>query len=155
MIAAALIKRSQNDIAGTRFAAAFAWLASTDLAALEPGRYDIAGDDVFANVMATTTVAASEKSYEAHRAYADIHCVIEGEERIGIAPIGACAALQEFDEDADFCLYSYPDADASWVVLRAGEFCMTPPADAHKPACCGTAGPAPLRKVCVKVRVQP
>ena len=153
MITAALSDRFQNDISGERFAKAFAWLASTDLAALEPGRNEIDGDDIFANVMATTTSAPAEKNYEAHRAYADIHCVIAGEERIGIAPVAACDALQDFDEAGDFSLYTYPDEDATWVVLRPGDFCVTPPADAHKPACCGPAGPAELRKVCVKVRM--
>ena len=153
MISAALSNLSQNSIAGERFAAAFAWLAKTDLASLEPGLHEICGNDVFANVMATTTMAPADKSYEAHRAYADIHVVIEGEERIGIAPVCACDALQDFDEAADFCLYSYPDANASWAVLHEGDFCVTPPSDAHKPACCGAAGPAPLRKICVKVRV--
>ena len=97
MITAALSDRFQNDISGERFAKAFAWLASTDLAALEPGRNEIDGDDIFANVMTITSSAASEKNYEAHRAYADIHCVIAGEERIGIAPVAACDALQDFD----------------------------------------------------------
>ena len=75
------------------------------------------------------------------------------EERIGIAPVAACDALQDFDEAGDFSLYTYPDEDATWVVLHPGDFCVTPPADAHKPACCGPAGPAELRKVCVKVRL--
>lgn len=153
MITAKLQDISQNDISGARFAKAFAWLAETDLASLEPGRHEIDGDDIFVNVMAITTMAPAEKSYEAHRVYADIHVVIEGEERIGTAPIDACTALQEFNEADDFCLYSFPDEDASWAVIHAGEFCVTPPADAHKPACCGAAGPAPLRKACVKVRM--
>ena len=153
MITAALSDRFQNDISGERFAKAFAWLASTALAALEPGRNEIDGDDIFANVMTITSSAAIEKNYEAHRAYADIHCVIAGEERIGIAPVAACDALQDFDEAGDFSLYTYPDEDATWVVLHPGDFCVTPPADAHKPACCGPAGPAELRKVCVKVRL--
>ena len=153
MITANLQDIAQNDISGERFARAFAWLAETDLASLEPGRHEIDGNDIFANVMATTTMAPQEKSYEAHRVYADIHYVIEGEERIGTAPVADAEALQEFDEAADFCLYSYPDGDASWAVLHAGDFCVTPPADAHKPACCGEAGPAALRKICVKVRV--
>lgn len=153
MITAKLSDLSQNDISGERFAKAFAWLAATDLASLEPGRHDIEGDDIFANVMSTTTTPATEKNYEAHRAYNDIHFVIEGEERIGIAPVAACTALQDFDESGDFCLYSFSDEDATWVVLHEGDFCVTPPADAHKPACCVEGGSATLRKVCVKVRV--
>ena len=118
------------------------------------GRHDVAGDEIFANVMAITSCPASEKNFEAHHSYIDIHYVIEGEELLGTAPVGECPALQEFNEADDFCLYGDPadPARVTWTLLRAGELCMTPPADAHKPACC-VGDPAPLRKACVKVLV--
>lgn len=154
MIASALEDALFDDKTAARVAKAIAWLRATDMAALEPGRHDIEGDEIFANVMAIQSVPASQKSYEAHRSYLDIHYVIEGEELIGTAPVGECPALQEFSEADDFCLYGDP-ADAArvtWTLLRAGELCVTPPADAHKPACCA-GEPAPLRKACVKVLV--
>ncbi len=153
MIAASLNSISQNNIAAERFVRAFAWLEKTDLATLEPGRHDIDGDDLFVNVMAITSTVPADKNYEAHRAYADIHVVIEGEERIGIAPVGGCEEVSAYVEGDDYGLYTYPDDQATWVVLHAGDLCVTPPADAHKPACCGEGGPAPLRKVCIKVRL--
>ena len=61
------------------------FLSRDDLADIECGRHDIDGDNVFANVMEFETVPASEKPFEAHRRYADIHFVISGVERLACA----------------------------------------------------------------------
>ena len=140
-----------NDLSGERLGVALAWLAETDLASLEPGRHEIAGDEVFANVMAIETMPTQDKQFEAHRRYHDIHCVIEGAELIEIAPVEDCTALQDFDEEADFCLYEGPE-QVSRLILRPGDICLTPPSDAHKPGC-AVGAPAPLRKLVVKVAV--
>ena len=106
---------------------------------------------MFANVFEFDTVPADQKHYEAHRRYYDIHFLISGEEKIGVAPMTELEPLQEFDDENDFCLYGESD-HASWVVLRPGEFCVTPPEDAHKPGC-AAGEPAPLKKICLKVAV--
>jgi YhcH/YjgK/YiaL family protein len=137
-----------------RLAKALDWVAQTDMAALEPGRHDIEGDEIYANVMEVTTCAPAEKQFEAHHAYLDVHYVIEGEELIGTAPVGECPEVQAYAQADDFALYGDP-ADAArvtWTLLRPGELCVTPPADAHKPAC-AVGAPARLKKACVKVHV--
>lgn len=151
MIVATLGHLDTNDLTGKRFRKAFDWIASQDLEALAPGRHDIDGDTVFANVFEFDTVPADQKHYEAHRRYYDIHFLISGEEKIGVAPVAELEPLQEFDDENDFCLYGESD-HASWVVLHPGEFCVTPPEDAHKPGC-ATGEPAPLKKICLKVAV--
>ena len=152
MLATSLAAASQNDLADSRLARAVAWLRATDLSALPDGRHDI-GDGLFANVMTLTTAAPEAKDFEAHHAYHDIHFVIEGTDLIGVAPVDACAETKPYDDADDYALYTCPDpARVSWVTLRPGELCLTPPADAHKPGC--TLGsPARLRKAVVKVPV--
>lgn len=153
MIFTSLANASANDITDGRLAKALAFLSRDDLAGLAPGRHDIDGDEVFANVQELTTVPADEKGYEAHRRYADVHYVISGTELIGIAPVGECSAAGEFSEADDFGLYAPGDRE-SWVTLRPGELVVTPPCDAHKPGCCPPGSdPAPLKKICVKVLV--
>ena len=154
MIAAKLADAQLGEACANRLARALEWIAQTDMAALEPGRHDIEGDDIFANVMEVTTTLPADKSFEAHRSYLDVHYVISGEELIGVAPVGECPELQAYTPTDDYGLYGDP-ADASritWVLLREGELCVTPPADAHKPAC-ATSDPQKLKKACVKVRV--
>ena len=41
----------------------------------------------------------------------------------------------------------------AWVEMHEGDLVVTPPCDAHKPGCCTEAGPAKLKKACVKVLV--
>ncbi len=154
MIAAKLNDAQFSEACNARIAQALAWVAATDMRALEPGRHDIDGDALFVNCMTVTTSLPADKQFEAHHRYLDIHYVIEGEELIGVAPVGECPEVQAFSDADDFGLYGDP-ADAarvSWVLLREGELCMTPPADAHKPAC-AIDEPAPLKKVCIKVLV--
>lgn len=153
MIFASLASAPANQIGSERYQRALEFLARPDLAELAPGRHDVMGDEVFANVQELTTVAPDEKNYEAHRRYADIHYVVSGTELIGVAPVDECAAVGEFSEADDFGLYVAGDREA-WVTLRPGELVVTPPCDAHKPGCCpaGTQ-PAPLKKICVKVLV--
>lgn len=151
MIFTSLADAAHNDVTSARMAKALEFLARPDLAKLAPGRHEIVGDEVFANVQELTTVRPGEKNYEAHRRYADVHYVISGEELLGVAPVGECEPVGEFSEADDFGLYVPGDREA-WATLRPGDLVVTPPCDAHKPGCC-PGEPAPLKKVCVKVLV--
>ncbi len=154
MIAAKLEDVPLGEVCAGRLARAFEWIAQTDMASLEPGRHDIEGDEIYANIMEVTTALPTEKSFEAHRSYLDIHYVISGEELIGVAPVGECPEEQAYAAADDFGLYGDPadSARVTWVLLKEGELCVTPPADAHKPACTKDA-PRQLKKACVKVLV--
>ena len=151
MIFTSLADAARNDVTSARMAKALEFLARPDLAELAPGRHEIMGDEVFANVQELTTVRPGEKNYEAHRRYADVHYVISGEELMGVAPVGECEPVGEFSEADDFGLYVPGDREA-WATLRPGDLVVTPPCDAHKPGCC-PGEPAQLKKVCVKVLV--
>lgn len=151
MIFTSLARAAENDISRERFQKALAFLQRDDLAALEPGCYEIDGREVFANVQELTTARPAEKNYEAHRRYADVHYVVSGTELMGVAPVGECLPVGEFSEEDDFGLYTPGDREG-WVTLREGDLVVTPPSDAHKPGCC-PGEPAPLKKICVKVLV--
>ena len=134
MIFTSLADAAHNDVTSARMAKALEFLARPDLAELAPGRHEIMGDEVFANVQELTTVRPGEKNYEAHRRYADVHYVISGEELMGVAPVGECEPVGEFSEADDFGLYVPGDREA-WATLRPGDLVVTPPCDAHKPGC--------------------
>ena len=61
-------------------------------------------------------------------------------------------ALGEYNEGDDYGLYVNAKREA-WVEMHEGDLVVTPPCDAHKPGCCTEAGPAKLKKACVKVLV--
>lgn len=152
MLFSSLSDYGQSVISAEDMAKVLEFLSRDDLAQIECRRHDIDGERIFANVMELETAPADQKPYEAHRRYADVHFVISGEEHVGIAPVAELEPAGEFSEKDDFGLYGEPTREA-WVTLRTGDLVVTPPCDAHKPGCCGEAGPAKLKKVCVKILV--
>ena len=137
---------------GPRFAQAFAWLRAANLAALEPGRHDIAGEDIYALLQHRPLKASDEAVWEAHRKYADIQLVIEGRERLGYALLdGAPDGL--YEEAKDFL--TLPDLAGQCLGLGPGEFAVFLPHDAHRPLLLpeGAAQGAMVRKAVVKVRL--
>ena len=69
---------------------------------LEPGRYEIDGNDIFINVMAFETADAQSKRYEQHRDYADIQILLSGNERIDFGPAnsGCFSPVNRISQDA-------------------------------------------------------
>ena len=67
-----------------RWEKAFTYLKATDLKALKPGRYPVDGDDIYINVTEGPSKNKEDVSFEAHKNYADIHCVISGKELIAL-----------------------------------------------------------------------
>lgn len=135
-----------------KFQKAFDFLRTADLAALPLGNTPIDGDEVFANVQAYTTLADADAPFESHDRYFDLQYVVEGEEFFGYAPRALCTPSMEYDAARDLTFYREP-ARSGGVVLKAGDFAIVPPEDAHAPRRRTAAGPAPVKKIVVKVKV--
>jgi len=88
------------------------------------GRHEIAGDDMFALVQRYQTRPIEGMQLEAHRRYIDVQYLVTGREAI------------------------------HWAPLRAGQFMMLFPDDAHVPCCCIDA-PSEVVKVVVKSGLPP
>ena len=116
-----------------RFAKAFAWLQTTDLAALGLGRHEIDGDDVYANVMEVELKRwSADATLEAHHAYIDVHVPISGEETVGYAYDERCRTAADFNVKDDYCLVK--NAKMRPITLKPGEFAaFFPPCGAHAP----------------------
>lgn len=149
MLVAPLSFSDQNDYLSARMRTAYAFLRESDLTSLPLGRFDIDGDEVFANVQEYDTVPCSEKQMEAHRRYYDVQFVVSGEELLQYAPLENLVPVGDFDEESDFGLYETPST-CSDVMLRAGDLAILAPEDAHKPGCVGVT-PCHVRKIVVKV----
>ena len=70
------------------------------------------------------------RSAEAHKKFADIHYVIAGDEGLGYADIDTLEPVTEYNEEQDYLLLS---GEADRLHLRAGDFCIVFPEDAHIP----------------------
>jgi len=134
------------------FEAAFAFLKNLPADAA-PGRYDIAGDDVYAFVQHHQTRLLSDSQYEVHRRYLDVQYIQHGREIMYWSPLAAMTdETMPFDPEKDAALYRFANLGAP-VPVTAGQFTIFYPADAHIPSCAWDDVPDEVRKVVVKVRV--
>ena len=92
-------------------------------------RVELKGDLVYCTRFTYETIPQEESFFEAHRRYLDIHIMLQGEERVDIAPPEALT-LAEAREENDF--YAYRGEPWHSTVLRPGEFLVVFPEDAHR-----------------------
>lgn len=113
------------------------------------GRADIDGDNIFCMVQRYETNPWEGQRFEAHRQYADIQMLLEGEESILWAPANTLTVVQPYEADIEF--YDLKSTSTE-LVLTPGVFCVFFPGDAHAP-CLQHKTQSTARKVVVKVRV--
>ena len=135
-----------------RLEKAFAFLRRADLQSLAVGRYEIDGDMVFALVQECGLKPVSEMKIEAHRRYIDIQSPLTGPEAYGVGRLSDANMALPFDAEKDIGFYEQP---MDVVVVNPGEFMMfRPPYGAHGPSC-SIDGPRRIRKIVIKVCVDP
>ncbi len=117
---------------------------------LEPGKYPIDGDRVFAVVQSYDTKEAAEDKFENHRKYIDIQYVVGAAEQIHVKEMTGLTVDFPFDEPHDYEFYKTPDSYVN-CELEAGEFAVFYPGESHRPGVMTARGPVPLRKVIFKV----
>lgn len=127
----------------------FEFLKNTDLSTLEPGRYEIEGNDVFALVSEYDSKKHEDCRLEAHHTYTDIQYLVSGKELIGFVTLKNQAVLTEFNAEKDIVFYT---GESTPLTLESGMFAVFFPQDVHRP-CMQADGPEKVKKVVVKVRV--
>ena len=127
---------------GKHFAAAARFLETADFAALELGKHEIDGENVFV-LMQEYTQQEKEPGYEAHDRYADIQLVLRGSERFRWGK-GVPGPLK-----GDFREVTQVEGAVEFT-LGEGQFVIFLPGEAHAPGL-PEKGPALCRKAVVKV----
>ncbi len=128
---------------------ALRYLQKTDFTNMEPGRYEIDGDDVFALVQQYNSKPLAEGKWEAHRKYTDVQYVVAGTERMGYGQTGDFKTVKAYDPESD-CLFL--EGSGNMLLAKAGTFAVFGPEDVHMPTIAENT-PQPVKKVVVKVRV--
>jgi YhcH/YjgK/YiaL family protein len=132
-----------------RIKRSFDYIKQTDLKKLQPGRYDIEGDNIFALISDYQTKLESEGKLEAHKKYIDVQYVIEGEELMGYAPLGNQQTLEAYKEENDIIFYK---GEKVFIKVTEGMFAIFTPEDVHMPGI-QVAKKAPVKKLVIKVKV--
>lgn len=118
-------------------------------AANNNGRYDIDGDNVFCVLMTPETEPREDRKTEIHRDYLDIQIILEGEETFGYSIETPQALLDKPEYTNDVLLFNEV-SNESFMSLRAGDFIIFYPGEAHRPQC-ATKAPMTVRKAVIKV----
>ncbi|MBS7225248.1 MAG: YhcH/YjgK/YiaL family protein [Clostridiaceae bacterium] len=127
----------------------FVYAQAHDLKSLEKGSHPIDGDRLFVNIVEYTTTTPENRFWEAHRAYLDVHLMLDGTEQIDLNFIQNMAQ-KEYVPGDDF-LPMDGEKNGS-VILRAGDFLICYPSDGHRTAV-AIDTPQPIKKAIFKVRI--
>ena len=131
---------------------ALTFLKENDLAAHEPGRFELDGDRMILQVLDQTTAPRAD----VHRKYVDVQFLAAGgPERIGwYEDLGDNEVDEELLETRDIIFYKNNPAAAEGVIeMRPGTYAAFFPWDVHIPAIEAEGGSAPIRKIVIKVAV--
>jgi YhcH/YjgK/YiaL family protein len=148
MIMDTLLRWNSYPWMNARFEDAFRFLENLKADAPE-GRTEIDGKNIFCMIQPYETRAREGQRFEAHREYADIQMILEGEESILWSPVDSLTVVQAYEPDIEFYELTPEPTD---LVLTPGVFCVLFPQDAHAP-CIQHGASSTVRKAVVKVRL--
>ncbi len=133
-------------------ATAFEYINTTDLTAIEPGTYQIQGDELKAIVSDKEGKSREEslEKFECHRKHIDIQVCINGVEEIGWKPIEKCAADKGGYSDAKDVQF-WDEKPDTYFTLTNNQFVILFPEDVHAPMIGVDDGN--IKKMVIKVRI--
>lgn len=82
------------------------------------------------SVSSSKNAPPGDWKFEAHKKFLDIHFVLKGEETFVYANTENLTPETEYNEEQDYLLLN---GEGTKIALRAGDFCIVFPQDAHIP----------------------
>ncbi len=156
MIADSIRNKDQYACLSPRLARALEYVEAQKAAGFAEKTVELDGRQVYAMYQTYVTESAEGRQYEAHRRYIDVQYILEGEEVIQAADLAGMARMSDYDGEKDVQWFM-PEAGresspVSVIHLKAGQFAVFFPQDAHMPKLASVA-PGPVKKIVVKVAV--
>ena len=105
------------------------YVKTHDMSGMPAGRCDIDGERLYANIAEYRTTDASERFWEAHRAYLDVHVMLRGTERIDLNFLRNMET-RPYVKEEDFLPMDGEEIES--VTIREGDFLVCFPGDAHR-----------------------
>ena len=113
-------------------------------------RMELQGSDLYVTRFTYETIPDEESFFEAHLRYLDIHIMVDGSERVEIAPP---ETLTQFEQNEANDFYACRGEGRYKLILSPGDFLVVFPGDAHKIKM-RVDGPETVTKVVFKVRIR-
>jgi len=150
MIADILKNNHLYECISPRIKKSLEYISKTDFSAMEPGRYELDGSNIFALVQAYDSIPREQGKWECHRNYIDIQYIAEGVEQIGVNNIGKMKVTTEYNPEKDVAFLS---GDGDYVTFSKGSYGIFFPEDAHQPKIAPGNVPGKVKKVVIKIKV--
>ena len=150
MIADVLKNRQIYAAISPRIKTALEYIAKTDFSAMEPGRYDLDGPNLFALVQEYDSIPREQGIWECHKTYIDIQYIAGGVEQIGCNNIGLMKITTEYNPEKDAAFLS---GEGDFITFSKGSFGIFFPEDAHQPKIAVNNIPCKVKKVVIKIKV--
>ena len=133
MILDSLKNKEQYVSLHPRFKQVFDYIDTHDLAAMELGRHDVDGDNIFVMVQELELRPLEQARLELHRRYIDIQLLLKGEEELfgWSEKVDCLQAEADFDEQKDVQFFT--DVPQCFYSLKVGQFTILYPEDGHAP----------------------
>jgi biofilm protein TabA len=128
------------------------FVAQHDCLVLPNGQINIDSDNLFVKVMEYQPRPAVENRFETHRVYADLQYVVSGIELMQVAPAQVLTSLGKYDSKGDYEFFK-ADEKISDLVVKAGDFTVYFPTEAHRPSCLFQNFSQIVKKLVFKIKV--
>ena len=127
------------------------YIINTDIGSLKPGKYEIQGKEIVAQIQEVNTKSIVDTQPESHGRYIDIHYLFNGsEEIIGVSKMNPNNKISTNHFDTkDIAFYDSVE-DESFILLKPDMFAVFFPTDIHRP-CCNTGKSESIKKVVIKI----
>ena len=109
MLSGSLKLAEKYDYLADKFRAGYKWLAEHDINSMQDGKYEIRGDEVFADIQSYETEPAEKRKFEAHDIYFDIQYMASGCEMFGVCHREGLT-LKEAPEGKDLTFFEDPES---------------------------------------------
>ena len=119
---------------------------------LPDGVHPLRGDKIVARVHTGHTRTVGEAVLESHRAYVDVHVVLEGRETIAVWPADRLRVRTPYNAGQDVTFYDPPADEGTRLDLAPGSFAVFFPQDAHMTQLMERR-PAAIKKLVMKIAV--
>lgn len=125
------------------------WVSGNSRSAVD-GIHELGEPGWHANVHGYTTQARELCTWENHTQTIDLQFLIEGTEGIDITPAESLGEPTSFKPESDTQKFAARPEPSTQLVLRAGEFVIFLPGEAHRPKI-AVGEPVRLKKLVVKI----
>ena len=113
---------------------------------------DIDGKNLFVRVMEYVPKPAFKNKFETHQIHMDLQYIVSGVELMRVAPREALISLGDYDEKKDCQFFKAHEAVSDFIV-KANEFAVFYPGEAHCPSCLFKNSTILIKKLVFKIKI--